>query len=86
MLLAYKDEAYPGNLDGRSVYPMTLTPFGVSKISPFLQYSQLPPFSAARSTMTDPFLIESTISLVINFGAGFPGIKAVVTIISTSLA
>src|SRR5687768_3430150 len=46
--------------------------------------SQLPPRSAARSTITDPGAMASTISVVINFGAGFPGINAVVTM--TSLA
>jgi len=47
-------------------------------------YSQLPPYSEAKSTMTDPGFIESTIYFKINLGAGLPGIKAVVTIISTS--
>jgi len=49
-------------------------------------YSQLPPFSDARSTITEPGFIESTISFKINFGAGLPGIKAVAIIISTSFA
>ncbi len=48
--------------------------------------SQLPPCSAARSTITLPGRIDSTISRVINFGAGFPGINAVVMMMSTSLA
>jgi len=48
--------------------------------------SQLPPVSAARSTITDPYFIESTIYLSISLGAGLPGINAVVMIISTSLA
>ncbi|SRN41827.1 Uncharacterised protein [Shigella flexneri] len=49
-------------------------------------YSQLPPFWAARSTITLPAFMESTISRVISFGAGLPGISAVVTMISTSFA
>ena len=56
------------------------------KISPGTVYSQLPPFWAAKSTTTLPGFIESTISLVIKRGAGFPGINAVVIMISTSLA
>lgn len=48
-------------------------------------YSQFPPVSAARSTTIDPNFMDSTISLVINLGAGFPGISAVVITISTSL-
>lgn len=48
--------------------------------------TQLPPFSAAQSTMTEPGFIFLTAFSEINLGAGFPGIKAVVMIISTSLA
>jgi hypothetical protein len=36
--------------------------------------------------MTDPFFIDLTISSVISKGAFFPGINAVVIIISTSYA
>ena len=49
-----------------------------SIVSPGFDSSQLPPVSAARSTITDPARIDSTISAVINRGAGFPGICAVV--------
>ena len=47
---------------------------------------QLPPMAAARSTITLPSRIDLTMSSVINSGAGLPGIKAVVMIISTSSA
>lgn len=55
---------------------MTICSFWVS--------SQFPPVSAAKSTITLPGLINSTIYLVISLGAGFPGISAVVITISTS--
>ena len=48
--------------------------------------SQFPPVSAAKSTITDPYFMFSTNSFDNNFGAGLPGISAVVIIISTSLA
>ena len=70
---------------GKSVKPIIVTPLYLY-ISLGLVTSQLPPCSAAKSTMTEPSFIDSTISLVINLGAGLPGIKAVVIIISTSLA
>jgi hypothetical protein len=38
------------------------------------------------STITDPYLIALTASSYIKVGAAFPGIKAVLIIISTSLA
>ncbi|MNZ98200.1 hypothetical protein D3C78_1174770 [compost metagenome] len=65
---------------------MIFTPFAVVKTSFGTVYSQLPPFCEARSTITLPAFMESTISRVINFGAGLPGINAVVTMISTSFA
>ena len=40
--------------------------------------SQLPPVSAARSTITEPGRIASTADAGISFGAGRPGIAAVV--------
>jgi len=45
-------------------------------MSPGTVASQLPPASAAKSTTTDPCFITASISLVINFGAGFPGMRA----------
>ena len=65
---------------------MTFTWLSVTKTLPALVYSQLPPVAAAKSTITEPGFIESTISLVIKRGAGFPGIAAVVIIMSTSFA
>lgn len=47
---------------------------------------QLPPASEAKSTITEPGFISLTCSSKINSGASLPGIKAVVIIISTSLA
>ncbi len=65
---------------------MIFTPLAVVTTSPGTVYSQLPPFCEARSTTTLPDFMESTISRVISFGAGLPGINAVVTMISTSFA
>lgn len=85
ILLEYKLELYPDILDGKSVYPIILTPF-YTLISSLTVYSQFPPVSAARSTRTLPGFIALIISLVIRIGAFLPGIKAVVIMISTSLA
>ncbi len=52
------------------------TPFGVTTTSPGLASSQLPPRSTARSTMTEPAFMLSTMAAVISFGAGRPGISA----------
>ena len=65
-------------------YIIYITPLSVTYFSPGTVYSQFPPFSDARSTITEPYFIKSTISVSISFGAGLPGIKAVVMIISTS--
>jgi hypothetical protein len=54
--------------------------------SPGTVSSQLPPCSEARSTITLPGRIERTISAVMSFGAGRPGISAVVMMMSTSFA
>jgi hypothetical protein len=48
--------------------------------------SQLPPCSEAMSTITLPGFMDSTIAAVMSFGAGLPGINAVVMMMSTSLA
>ena len=48
--------------------------------------SQLPPCSAAMSTITLPGFMLCTISAVISLGAGLPGISAVVMMMSHSLA
>ena len=48
--------------------------------------SQLPPCSAAMSTITLPGFMLRTISAVMSLGAGLPGISAVVMMMSTSRA
>ena len=40
--------------------------------------SQFPPASAARSTITEPGCIDSTIAFVMSTGAARPGMSAVV--------
>ena len=59
----------------------TFTPPSTT-VSPALVSSQLPPVSAARSTITEPGAIAATASAVISVGAGRPGIGAVVMITS----
>jgi hypothetical protein len=54
--------------------------------SPGTVSSQLPPCSAAMSTITLPGFMLITISAVISRGAGLPGISAVVMMMSDSLA
>ena len=81
-MFAYKPEDWPDILEGRSVNPITLTLLWTT-IWSFIVTSQFPPAYAAKSTITLPGLIDSTIALVISFGAGFPGINAVVITIST---
>ena len=56
-----------------------------STAEPGTVHAQLPPFSAARSTTTDPFRIDFTMSSVMRMGAGLFGISAVVMTMSTSL-
>lgn len=69
--------------EGRSVKPMIFTPLGVVIIFSGWVRSQLPPVSAARSTITEPGLRMATCSLVISLGAGLPGMRAVVMMMST---
>ena len=64
-------------VDGRFVVPTIVTPLSTIS-SPGRVSSQLPPVSAARSTITEPARIARTASAVISFGAGRPGIAAVV--------
>ena len=65
------------------MYPITFTKLSVVTSFPGWVTSQLPPFSAARSTTTDPGFMSATCSALISFGAGLPGISAVVMTIST---
>ena len=64
---------------------MMCTPW-CSTTCPGLVSAQLPPFSAARSTITDPRFMLFTISSVMSTGAGRLGMSAVVTMMSTSRA
>ena len=65
---------------------MIFTPFSVTTILSATEPATLPPLDAAMSTMTDPGFIAATISSVISRGAGRPGMSAVVTMMSQSLA
>ena len=69
-------------LDGRFSGAAIVTPPSVTYVSPGRASSQLPPASAARSTITEPGFIPCTASALISFGAGRPGTSAVVTITS----
>ena len=64
---------------------MIVTPWRTTT-SPGTVSSQLPPCSAAMSTMTLPCFIDFTMSAVMSLGAGLPGISAVVMMMSTSFA
>src|SRR3954452_1843060 len=70
MLRAYSEDACSAISDGRFKGPTILTPPSVVKTSPGLVSSQLPPASAARSTITEPGFISSTAEAGISFGAG----------------
>ena len=65
---------------------MIVTPFGVTTTSSGSEPSTLPPLRAARSTMTEPGFIDATMAAVMSRGAGLPGMRAVVMMMSTSLA
>ena len=65
--------------------PMIATP-PTFATSPGTAPSTLPPRSTARSTITDPSAIEATMSRLTSFGAGRPGMSAVVMMMSTSSA
>ncbi len=64
---------------------MTVTPY-CSMTWPGCVSEQLPPASAAMSTITEPWRIDFTMSSVIKTGAGLPGMSAVVMMMSTSRA
>ena len=61
-----------------------VTPCSVTIFSSFTVSAQLPPRSAARSTITEPGFIAATMSSVHSSGAGRFGISAVVITISTA--
>src|SRR5262249_50324769 len=62
---------------GRLTAPTMVTPWTTTR-SPGLVSSQLPPCSAARSTMTAPGCIFWTMAAVTRIGARLPGMSAVV--------
>src|SRR5690242_1709144 len=76
-LRAYSWLAWNGIVDGRFVRPTMVTP-SRSTTSPGSVSSQLPPVSAARSTITEPGRIFATAVAGIRRGAARPGISAVV--------
>ncbi len=61
-----------------------VTPLSVTILSSGTVSSQLPPRSAARSTMTEPGFIASTMSFVQSTGAARFGISAVQITMSIS--
>jgi len=65
---------------------MCVTPFSLTYSSPGRVVAMLPPFSAAKSTTTEPRFIDATIAAEMSLGAGLPGMSAVVMMMSTSLA
>ena len=75
-----------GRREGKSVYPMTVTP-DTTALPPATEPTQLPPVSAlaAMSRTTLPSRIPSSISWLTSLGAGRPGIRAVVMTTSASL-
>jgi len=83
-LLPYRREDCVAMRLGKSVHPMCVTPL-YTYSSSFRVVSIFPPISAARSTTTEPNFIDSIMYFLISFGAGRPGINAVVTMISISL-
>ena len=65
-------------IDGREVERRQDRDAAPATVSPGRDSSQLPPPSAARSTMTAPGFIDRTISAVMSLGANTPPISAVV--------
>ncbi len=76
-LFAYSRLAWKGIWLARLSVPSIVTPSRTTT-SPGSVSSQLPPVSAAMSTITEPGLMRATISAVMSFGAGRPGTAAVV--------
>ncbi len=74
---AYSRLASEGISLAKFVSP-TIVTSSWTTVSPGFVSSQLPPVAAARSTITEPARIARTALAGINFGAGRPGIAAVV--------
>src|SRR5205085_1701159 len=83
MFRAYIWLACRGSVLGRLSGPRTITPSRRTS-DPGAVTSQLPPVSAARSTMTEPGFMPRTASAVIRIGARLPGMAAVVITTSAS--
>ena len=82
MLLLKRKLESAGQVLGILDTPSIFTPFSVT-ISEFGFVSEVfPPCSDAISKMIEPLFMESISSELINFGAFFPGISAVVIMIS----
>src|SRR5918996_1170563 len=77
--------ACTGIVAGTFVRPTIVTP-PETIVSPGLVAAQLPPASAARSTITEPARMPPTPSSVMSSGAGRPGTSAVVMTASDSAA
>ena len=82
MLRAYSCEACSAIVEGTFSGARILTSWRMM-LSPGSDSSQLPPVSAARSTITEPGFIRSTASSVTRIGARRPGTAAVVITTST---
>ena len=72
-------------LYANSESPMMVIP-AKSIVTPFWVNSQLPPLAAAKSMITEPYFIASTVLFSINLGADLPGMLAVVMTISAFIA
>ena len=81
MLREYIWLAWTGIVDARRIGPMIVTSCCTAS-RPGSVSAQLPPMSAARSTMIEPGFIDATASAGISLGAGSPGTRAVVMITS----
>ena len=78
MFLAYSGLAEAGSEAARLELPITVTPL-ITTVLPSSEPSTLPPAEEAISTTTAPAGMAESMALVINRGAGSPGISAVVT-------
>ena len=63
-----------------------MTPLSVTMRSSVFVSAALPPLAAAMSTITEPLRMAAMVSSVISFGAGRPGISAVVMTMSAARA
>ena len=77
-LRAYIWLAWRARSDAKFCGPKIFTPLPVTTVSPATVSSQLPPLSAARSTITEPALMAATAAFETIRGAVRPGIAAVV--------